>query len=233
MAANTSREDWKIYQNVFDKFTIGLIKKLISQDYFEELEMPLAVGKEANVFVARTNTEKKVIVKIYRLENCSFNKMYDYLKQDPRYLSMRKNRRDIVFSWVQREYRNLLLAREAISVPTPIIFKNNIIVMEMIGNPAQELKDKKPKDPKKFLDLIIKNISSLWKQGLVHGDLSAFNILNNEEKPIFIDFSQTTTTKSFDAKDLLLRDLKNIKQFFAKLKVNLDVDTTYEKIISK
>ena len=233
MAVNTSRAEWKIYQNVFDKFTIALIRKLISQDYFEELEMPLAVGKEANVFIAKTKDQNRVIVKIYRLENCSFNKMFDYIKQDPRYLSMRKNRRDIVFSWVQREYRNLLLAREAINVPTPIVFKNNILVLEMIGEPSPMLKDKKPKNPKKFLDLILKDVKSLWKQGLVHGDLSAFNILNNSEKPIFIDFSQATVTKSFDAKELLLRDLKNIKQFFAKLKVDLDVDETYNKIISK
>ena len=235
MAVNTSREDWKIYQNVFDKFTIDLIRRLISQDYFEELEMPLAVGKEANVFIAKTKSpdKKRVIVKIYRLENCNFNKMFDYIKQDPRYLSMRKNRRDIVFSWVQREYRNLLLAREAINVPTPIIFKNNILVLEMIGEPSPMLKDKKPKNPKKFLDLILKDVKSLWKQGLVHGDLSAFNILNNSEKPIFIDFSQATVTQSFDAKELLLRDLKNIKQFFAKLKTDLDVDETYNKIISK
>ena len=233
MAVNTSREEWKIYQNVFDKFTIALIRKLISQDYFEELEMPLAVGKEANVFIAKTKDQNRVIVKIYRLENCSFNKMFDYIKQDPRYLSMRKNRRDIVFSWVQREYRNLLIAREAINVPTPIIFKNNILVLEMIGEPSPMLKDKKPKNPKKFLDLILKDVKSLWKQGLVHGDLSAFNILNNSEKPIFIDFSQATVTQSFDAKELLLRDLKNIKQFFAKLKTDLDVDETYNKIISK
>jgi len=233
MAVNTSREEWKIYQNVFDKFTIALIRKLISQDYFEELEMPLAVGKEANVFIAKTKDQNRVIVKIYRLENCSFNKMFDYIKQDPRYLSMRKNRRDIVFSWVQREYRNLLLAREAINVPTPIIFKNNILVLEMIGEPSPMLKDKKPKNPKKFLDLILKDIKSLWKQGLVHGDLSAFNILNNSEKPIFIDFSQATVTQSFDAKELLLRDLKNIKQFFSKLHIDFDVDETYNKIISK
>jgi len=235
MAVNTSREDWKIYQNVFDKFTIDLIRRLISQDYFEELEMPLAVGKEANVFIAKTKSpdKKRVIVKIYRLENCNFNKMFDYIKQDPRYLSMRKNRRDIVFSWVQREYRNLLIAREAINVPTPIIFKNNILVLEMIGEPSPMLKDKKPKNPKKFLDLILKDIKSLWKQGLVHGDLSAFNILNNSEKPIFIDFSQATVTQSFDAKELLLRDLKNIKQFFSKLHIDFDVDETYNKIISK
>jgi len=161
MAVNTSREEWKIYQNVFDKFTIALIRKLISQDYFEELEMPLAVGKEANVFIAKTKDQNRVIVKIYRLENCSFNKMFDYIKQDPRYLSMRKNRRDIVFSWVQREYRNLLLAREAINVPTPIIFKNNILVLEMIGEPSPMLKDKKPKNPKKFLDLILKDVISI------------------------------------------------------------------------
>ena len=232
MAVNRSREEWKIYGNVFDKFTINILRKLSAQNYFDELESPIAIGKEANVFLASKKDGSKVIVKIYRLENCNFNKMVTYLKQDPRYLNMRKNKRDIIFNWVQREYRNLLLAREAIKVPTPIAFKNNVIVMELISEQmiSPQLKDSEIKNPAQFLDLILKNIKLLWKQGLVHGDLSAFNILNKSQKPIFIDFSQGTTTVSFDAKELLERDLRNISNFFKKLKIDMDVSEEFKKI---
>ncbi len=104
--------------------------------------------------------------------------------------------------------------------------------MEAIGDPiAPELKNQAPIDPQDFLDKILKNIKLLWKQGLVHGDLSAFNILNDSEEPIFIDFSQATTTKSSDAKDLLLRDLKNIAAFFKKLSIDLDVDKEFNVVV--
>ncbi len=231
MVVNRSREEWKVYGNVFDKFTINLLRKLSAQGYFEELESALAMGKEANVFTATTKTNKRVIVKIYRLENCNFNKMSTYLMQDPRYISMRKSKREVVFNWVQREYRNLLLARESIRVPTPIAFKKNILIMELIGNPiAPELKNKAPKDPKKFLKQILKNIDLLWKKGLVHADLSAFNILNDSDYPVFIDFSQATVTKSYDSKDFLLRDLKNLSKFFAKLDCEFDINKEFQRI---
>ncbi len=232
MAVNKSREEWKIYENVFDKFTINLLKKLSSQGYFEELETPIALGKEANVFIARKKDDSKVIVKIYRLENCNFNKMLTYIKQDERYYNLKRNKRNIVFNWVQREYRNLLFAREVIRVPTPIVFKDNIIVMELIGEPiAPQLKNMAPKNPKTFMKNVLKQIKLLWKQGLVHGDLSAFNILNNEDNPIFIDFSQGTLTKSNDSLDLLRRDLKNINSFFKKLNISFDEEKVFSDII--
>ncbi len=235
MAVNRSRAEWKTYGNVFDKFTINILHKLSGQGYFEELESAIAMGKEANVFTARKKDGSLVIVKIYRLENCHFNKMCEYIKQDSRYVSLRKNKRDIIFNWVQREYRNLMIAREVIQVPTPIAFKNNVVVMSLIGKeiPALQLKNKAPADPKAFLSTIINNIKLLWKKGIVHGDLSAFNILIDNEKPIFIDFSQSTTTKSGNAEDLLRRDLNNIRIFFEKLNMTLDVDKTMKDIVSE
>src|SRR3989304_5717413 len=88
----------------------------------------------------------------------NFNKMYDYLTQDMRYGKLRKSRRDVVFAWTQREYRNLMLARNVIDVPTPYAVKDNIILMEFIGddNPAPKLKDCEIKNPKKMFDEIIK-----------------------------------------------------------------------------
>jgi RIO kinase 1 len=212
-----SREEWKTYKNVFDQFALQNLEKLRSQGHFDELKSPIALGKEANIFSA-TKGDQKVIVKIYRLENCNFNKMYSYLAPDPRFHGLKKKRRLIIFAWAQREYRNLLKAREVIRVPKPIAVKDNIVVMEFIGreDPAPKLKDSEPENVKKFFDKTINNITELYKAGLVHADLSDFNILNFEEEPVFIDFSQGTTVEHPHAFEFLERDVKNIVTYFRK-----------------
>jgi RIO kinase 1 len=221
-----SREKFKIYKNVFDEFTLATLFKLSSQDHFDELEIPIRMGKEANIFLASTKEGHYVIVKIYRLASCNFNKMYSYIRSDPRFMDIKNRRRLVIFKWVQREYRNLLMAREKINVPTPIAFSNNVLVMESIGGdtPAEQVKDKRPKNPKEFSDWVLKSIKELAVLGLVHGDLSEFNILNHNEKPYFIDFSQGTSIQDPNAFEYLKRDLENIAKFFSKMKVTIAVE---------
>ena len=229
-----SKESWKVYGNVFSEHSLKLLFKLSSQGYFEDLESPLSVGKEANVFTAVTKDHERIVVKIYRLENCNFNKMYDYIIQDPRYIDARRNQRQIIFSWVQREFRNLMIAREVIKVPKPIAFKDNVILMSFIGNkdPAPELKGQKPKDPKKFFEKTIDNMKKLYKKGLIHADLSPFNILNHDDEPIFIDFSQATMINANNSDELLRRDIKNICHYFRKY-FKIDEAEVYKKITNK
>ncbi len=231
--AKKSKEIWKVYKNVFSEFSLRTVFKLSSEGHFDELKSPISIGKEANVFSA-TKDKEKVIVKMYRLENCNFNQMFNYIKQDPRYIGLKKHKRQIIFSWVQREYRNLLIAREAgCNVPKPITFKNNIIVEEFLGedDPAPMLKDSDIKNKNEFFDEIVKNIRKLYKQGLIHADLSKFNILNWNDKPYFIDFSQATTVKCAEADQYLKRDIKNVCDYFKKLGLKIDVDKVYEKIV--
>jgi len=215
------KEEFKVWGDVFDQFTQRIVFKLISQGHFEGLESPISIGKESNVFSALKKDGTRVMVKIYRLETADFNRMYDYIKDDPRYLRIKKGKRNVVITWVQREYRNLLKAREAnVSVPTPLAFSNNVLVLEFIGDDgmfAPKLKDEIPKNSKNFLAKIISNMKKLYKAGLVHSDLSAFNILNYNESPVFIDFSQCTTLESPRAKEYLERDVKNICNFFKKI----------------
>jgi RIO kinase 1 len=229
---NQSQEKYKIYKNVFDDFALQTIFKLSSQGHFNELLTPIMIGKESNVFLADTKEGHYVIVKIYRLASCNFNKMYSYIRSDPRFMEVKNRRRLVIFKWVQREYRNLLLAREKINVPTPIAFQNNVLVMESIGNdtPAPQVKDKRPIDPKDFAKKVMIGIKDLAKLGLVHGDLSEFNILNHNETPFFIDFSQSTSTQDPMAMEYLERDLENIMRFFRKLKVDIDKDAEFKKI---
>lgn len=231
--ATIAKEKFKTQHNVFDDFTNRDIYKLISEGYLDGLESPIKIGKEANIFSALKGNDK-VMVKIYRVNSCNFNKMFDYIKSDPRYIGLQGKRRSIILHWVQREYRNLLKAREAgVRVPKPIALKNYVLVMEFIGKGdelAPALKDKDPKNPKKFFDDVVDNMKKLHKCGLVHADLSAFNILNWEEKPVFIDFSQCSSLKDSRSQDYLVRDIKNICTYFRKLGLKVSEEETIKRI---
>jgi len=235
MTQFTYQERFKTLQGVFDEFTNRTLFELQSRDYFDELVSPLLIGKESNVFLA-SKDGSIVIVKIYRIQNCDFNRMFEYIKKDPRYEFLQKHRRQIILAWTQREYKNLIRAQKAkIRVPEAITFMNHILVEEMIGDkvPAPMLKDTKPKDPKKFFALILEDMKKLYGQGLIHGDLSPFNILNHKEKPYFIDFSQATLVKTPNSEDLLKRDIHNIAQFFSKLGIKENEQEILYKITQK
>ena len=229
-----TKNKFKVMHSVFDNFTNRTLFKLISEGHFKGLESPISVGKESNIFSALTKNNKRVIVKIYRLETCDFNRMYDYIKADPRFDKLKRRRRQIIFAWVQREYKNLLKASKAkVNVPKTITFSNNVLVLEFIGeknNNAPKLKDKIPKNEKQFFDEIIKSIKKLYKAGMVHADLSAFNILNLKEKPVLIDFSQSTTLEHPEAMDFLERDVKNICNFFGRLGLKTDEEKIIKSI---
>ncbi|MEK6949178.1 MAG: serine protein kinase RIO [Nanoarchaeota archaeon] len=228
------KEKFKTRHGVFDEFTNRTLFKLITKGHFEGLESPINIGKESNVFSAITKEGHRVIVKIYRLETCDFNIMHSYIKDDPRYANLKDKKRKVILAWVQREYRNLMNARDAqVSVPIPIAFLNNILVLEFIGKNAYiapMLKDKIPKNKKEFFDKIVENMRKLYKAGLVHADLSAFNILNFEENPVFIDMSQATTKEHPRAEEFLARDTRNICAFFNKIGFKVDEKSILKKI---
>jgi RIO kinase 1 len=227
------KENFKTKHGVFDDFTNRTIFKLITEGHFKGLESPINIGKESNVFSALTDSGR-VIVKIYRLETCDFNIMYNYIKDDPRYEKLKRKKRKIIFAWVQREFRNLMKSREAqVNVPLPITFLNNVLVLEFVGKNneiAPKLKDKVPKNKKLFFDKIVDNIKKMYGAGLVHADLSAFNILNLDEVPVFIDMSQATTLENPQAEDFLKRDARNVASFFNKHGLKVKEESVVRKV---
>lgn len=236
--AKISKEKFKVWGDVFSSHSERLLFNLSSQGHFEEIESPISTGKEANIFTAKQKDDKRVIIKIYRLETADFNKMYSYIKKDLRFNGIKRNRRNVIFEWTKREVKNLNVARKC-GVRTPLVMarKDNIIIMEMIGDhsPSPQLKDSIPKNKQEFFDKIIEYMRLLYQKGkLIHGDLSHFNILNYNDEPVFIDFSQATTITSPNSEDLLIRDIKNICNFFEKTGLKgINHKEIYEKIIKK
>jgi RIO kinase 1 len=235
MVTRTSQERFRTDQGVFDEFTKRNLFEMQSKGIYDEIIGPLEVGKESNVFTAKKG-KKIVIIKIYRLQNCDFKRMLEYIKQDPRYAFLRNKRREIIFAWTQREYKNLIRAKKGkVRVPNTLYCKFNILIEEFIGDEqaAPPLKDAYPEDPEKFFKKTIKQMKLLYKIGLIHGDLSSFNILNYKERPVLIDFSQATMIKTPNSQELLERDVKNILQFFKKLGIEADFEETLLKIRGK
>ena len=235
--ARKFRERFKTMGDVFDQFTIRNLFVLSSKDHFvEDTLSPLSIGKEANIFTAAAKDgDRRVVIKIYRLETCDFNKMSSYLALDPRYANLKKKKRDVIFAWCQRECRNLMACREAgVRAPLPLAFLKNILVMTQVGEeaPAQKIKDDIPKQPQKFFAEIIGEIKKLYHYGYTHSDLSKFNILNLDQHPVLIDVSQMLPMNAPHAYEYLKRDIENVADFFRRLGVKVDNEKVCKEIVA-
>ena len=227
--------DKKTLDEVFDKSTLHSLEKLISNRVIDILDFPISTGKEGNVFRGVTPDKKFVAVKIYRTSTSTFKHISQYIVGDPRFASIHKTRRDIIFAWTKKEYKNLQRAYNiGVNVPKPILYVNNVLIMEYLGDedqPAPMLKDVIINNPKKTFDTVIKFISMMYKKAeLVHSDISAFNILIHKNKPYLIDLGQGMLLEHPNADEFLRRDIYNIAQYFKKYKINADEKQIYKKI---
>jgi RIO kinase 1 len=165
--------------------------------------------------------------------------MMKYIEGDNRFKTVKNRKRDIVEVWAKKEFKNLEEADKAgVRVPKPIISRKNILIMEFIGEngvSAPTAKDVPPKNPKLWLSKVLNSIKALYqKEGLIHGDLSEYNILNFNEEPVFIDMGQGVLIDHPAAKELLMKDITNILKWFKRLKVDVPApEKVYEEVVGK
>ena len=98
--------DRKTLDQVFDVYTLNTLGKLISDKVIDIVDFPISTGKEGNVFRGVTPDKKFVALKIYRISTATFKHISDYIIGDPRFKSVRKTRKDIIFAWTKKEFKN-------------------------------------------------------------------------------------------------------------------------------
>jgi RIO kinase 1 len=232
-----SDADRRVGSEVFDNLTLKTLYKLAKLGYLQILNGAISTGKEANVFKGIDDHGNFVAVKIYRVTTSDFKKMQDYIQGDPRFKVNTSNKRQVINTWVNKEFRNLKRACEhGVRVPKPIVAKNNILVMEFIGdkegNPAPLMKNADISNPQKVMNEIIRYVKILYKDAkLVHGDLSGYNILIEDDEPIIIDISQGVVVDHPIAEELLNRDIFNLFKDFKKLGIEISEDEIKSKIM--
>ncbi len=161
--------------------------------------------------------------------------MWKYLIEDPRFSGINKKTRRVVSIWCQREFKNMKIAQRAgVNCPKPLDYRENVLIMSFIGDKgilAPRLIDVMPDKPRELYEMVLENLKKLVTAGLIHGDLSAYNILLWDE-PYFIDFSHGTTLKNQMALELLKRDIKNINSYFSKLDIAVkDSESIFKELI--
>jgi len=227
--------DRKTLDEVFDKSTLDTLGKLISDGVIDILDFPISTGKEGNIFRGVKPDKKFVALKIYRTSNATFRHMSDYIMGDPRFKAVSKNRRDIVYEWTKKEYKNLEVLHEiGVKAPKPIKRINNVLVMEYIGDsnmPAPMLKDVVLRNPKKIFDTLINYILKMYKKAnLIHADLSMFNVLMHKNHPYIIDVGQSVLKEHPLAYDFLKRDIHNVVHYFKKYGIIANEEQIYSNI---
>lgn len=176
----------------------------------------------------------EVAIKIYKTSAMNFKDRERYLESEKRFKNFcTKNSRKLIKLWAEKEVRNLKrLNKHNIPSPIPIYLKRNILIMSLIGNPADRLKDAFIEDTVECYNQVIQIIDDMYnKCNLIHADLSEYNLLYHEKIVYVIDVGQSVEKDHINAVEFLITDLINVNNFFTKIGIEVfDLNELFCKI---
>jgi RIO kinase 1 len=232
-------EEYDALEEVFDRSTLMVIYGFMNKGTIGEIHGVVRAGKESRVYWAKDNEGNELAVKIYLTLSAEFRKgMLQYIEGDPRFKEVKHGTRSLIFTWARKEFKNLEQATRAkVRVPKPIAIRNNVLIMQFIGEKgvcAPSLKEQLPENPEKMYRMLLADLGKLYtKAELVHGDLSEYNIMIWKGQPVIFDVSQAVSVSHPMAGFLLRRDLANLNRFFSRMSVKvLTAEESYRKVTS-
>ena len=209
------------------------LQTLIDEGLIDTVVRQLMSGKEAMVFVVRCGDETRC-AKVYKeATHRSFRQAVDYtenrkVKNTRQARAMAKGtkfgRQAQEAAWQSAEVDALYrLADAGVRVPTPYNFHEGVLLMELVtdahGDAAPRLNDVdfSADDATRHHAALIAEVVRMLGAGVVHGDLSEFNILLAADGPVIIDLPQAVDAAGNNhAKRMLLRDVDNLRDFFGR-----------------
>ncbi|MCS4510691.1 PA4780 family RIO1-like protein kinase [Xylophilus ampelinus] len=207
------------------------LKALVDEGLIDSVVRQLMSGKEAMVYVVRCGDDTRC-AKIYKdATQRSFRQAVDYtenrrVKNSRQARAMAKGtrfgRQAAEAAWQSAEVDALYrLAAAGVRVPTPYNFHEGVLLMELVtdahGDAAPRLNDVvfSPEDARRRHASLLVEVVRMLAAGVVHGDLSEFNILLAADGPVVIDLPQAVDAAGNNhAGRMLLRDVGNLRQFF-------------------
>ena len=228
------REGRKLLDEFFDHATLVAISRLVTQGQFDQLDYPVSTGKEGGVFRATVAGGFRA-VKVYRIGNAVFRRLPAHALEELKREASTGNYGRLVTAWTRREHTILRRLHEAeVRVPQPFGYLRNVLVMDYIGTdglPAPRLQTAVAADPKAVHDDLVVQVRRMVRDAhLVHGDLSPYNVLLHEERPVLIDVAQSIESDHPQARALLERDVANFARYFRKLGVDTSPEGFLEAV---
>ncbi|WP_445363523.1 PA4780 family RIO1-like protein kinase [Microbulbifer sp. ANSA003] len=221
------------------------LQPLIDDGLIDEVISRLMSGKEADIFIVRCRDEIRC-AKVYKDANKrSFKKAAQYQEgrkvhsgRQARAMQKRSNygRQQQEEIWQNAEVDALSrLARAHVRVPKTFGCVDGVLLMELItdeaGNVAPRLGDVTMSEEQAIQDhaLMIHYIMLMLHEGIVHGDLSEFNVLVDDSGPVIIDLPQAVNAAANNsAQEMFTRDVDNMRRYYGRFAPSL-LQTQYAK----
>jgi RIO kinase 1 len=226
---------------------------LVEDGIIDEVIAQVRSGKEADVFVVSVGGEARC-AKVYKeANNRSFRQAVQYQEgrkvqnsRSARALSKRTRygQKQAEESWITAEVEALnKLSAAGLRVPKPFGFYDGVLIMELIvgedGEPAPRLDDiaLTPEIALLYHEEMISQIVRMLCAGIIHGDLSEFNVLVDAEGPVIIDLPQAVNAAGNNSAAMMFaRDVDNMARYFGRfepgilgLKYAKEIWDLYEK----
>jgi RIO kinase 1 len=207
------------------------LQPLVHDGLVDEVIRPLMSGKEADVYVVRSGSNIRC-AKIYKdAVKRSFKKAAQYtegrkVRNSRRARAMEKGsrygRKQQEETWQNAEVDALYrLDRAGVRVPQPYGCFDGVLLMELItdeeGDVAPRLNDvsMSAEQAREDHHLVMHYVMLMLDAGLIHGDLSEFNVLVDDQGPVIIDLPQAVDASSNNnAQSMLARDVKNMTDYY-------------------
>ncbi len=209
------------------------LETLLDYGIIQEVVRPLMSGKEAQVYlVVAGGTE--CVAKVYKeASQRTFKHRSDYTEgrrtrnsRDQRAMTKRTRhgRQKDEDAWRSTEVDMIYRLRDAgVRVPEPLNFVEGVLVMELVkdadGQAASRLGDLTftPSEAREIYEKLIREVIRMLCAGVIHGDLSVFNVLMGADGPVVIDFPQAIEpTHNRNGEKIFLRDVENLQRFIAR-----------------
>jgi len=223
------------------------LQPLVEDGLVDDVIRQLMSGKEAMVFIVRCGGEIRC-AKVYKEANKrAFRQAVDYTEnrktknsRQARAMGKRTKfgRKAQEEAWQNAEVDALYrLAGAGVRVPKPYNFHEGVLLMELVtdaeGEPAARLDDVKftEEEARYYHDALMKQVVLMLCAGVIHGDLSEFNVLVGPDGPVIIDLPQAVDAAGNNhAKSMLERDVGNLTNYFGQYAPEL-LATQYAKEI--
>jgi RIO kinase 1 len=243
-----------------EEWLLDSLRVFYEMDFISDVLARVRGGKEASVYRCRATSKAGVSLaaaKVYRprkFRNLRNDALYregrSYLKADGKAIKNNEHRLMRAIgkktqmgeqlehtSWLMYEYTTLQkLYQAGAAVPQPLAVGDNAILMgycgdEFMAAPTLNTVTLDAAEAPALFDAVISNVELMLQTGLVHGDLSAYNVLYWEGQITLIDFPQVIDYHSNpSAYHILRRDITRICEYFASQGVMRDPQTITDRL---
>ena len=198
------------YRLTFEGYDVLALRTFAERETIEGVGAPLGVGKESDVYEARSF--QPLALKYHREGYTNFREV----QKEREYTADKEHR-----SWLytarkaaEREYEALETLYPDVSVPRPVDQNRHAIVMERIDGVELSRAELESEQVVGVLDLILREMATAYEAGYVHADMSEYNVFVASDGVTVFDWPQAVPSTHENGRELLERDVDNVLGHF-------------------